>query len=214
MLAAAATGVAPAGVEAAEGLVPDGSAPEDGADVGAEPFGTFVASEMSCGEGAIVPSGAWVVVGSTELGTSAEPPGARSEDPARSAGVAAAIAEAVGPAARSGAVASGWPRTTSEPAAGSPTEPPPEPEATGSPAEPRSEPEAGPPAESRLVPAAAGPEAVAPAEPGLGVALTSREAVGAGEPEPWLDSDAGEAGPALAVAAARGVTRTRAGVPM
>lgn len=62
--------------------------------------------------------------------------------------------------------------------------------------------------------------AAAPVEPGL-EAPASGEVAGAARPEPWLGADAEEAGPELEVAVTsgamgveRGVTRTRAGVPM
>ena len=172
MPASVAAGAAPVDVEAAAGLVPDGSASEDEADVRAEPFGTLVASETSCRDEVMAPSGASTVVGSDEVGLSAAPAGERSEDPARSDGVAPAIVEAV-------------PATTS----GAEEEP--------------------------------GPGTADPAEPGLGAATISGEAVEAGKPEPCLGPDAWEVEPELAVAVAsgavgleRGVTRTRAGVPM
>jgi hypothetical protein len=150
----------------------------------------LVAFGTSCRDESIVPCGACAVGGCDGLGRSPEPAAERSEDPARSGGRTAAMVEAVGPGAGSGAASPSRPETASELEA-----------------------------ESRPAPAAAGPGlaagAAAPPEPGL-VAVTSGEAAGAARLASWLGADAGEAGPELEVAMGveRGVTRTRAGVPM
>jgi hypothetical protein len=162
----------------------------------------LVASDTSCGDELMAPCG--TCAGGGGLGIPAKPAAERSEDPAKSGGPAAAVVGAVGPGAGSGAASPGRPEAASAL-------------------------EAASPAESRAVPAptGAGPAAgtAAAAEPGL-EALTSGEAAGAAGPGPWLGADAGEAGSELEVAMTsgamtsgamgveRGVTRTRAGVPM